>query len=175
MKRIASGSRPSVTVVLPMRNASSTVIQALESIRIQEYPVAEIIFVDNVSSDNSVQLVREYAKKHLKMSIKVLINRENLLVARSFNRGIKEAKTPYVALMHSDCAYSSPKELEKLISPMIDDPSIIATFGYNQTSLSIWNKFSFWEKTLFSKTAGKSEPGLVGKVDCFRRRDLLAI
>ena len=43
-----------VSIVMPMRNASTTVFSALESIEKQEYPVREVLLFDNASSDNSV-------------------------------------------------------------------------------------------------------------------------
>ena len=55
-------SKP-VSIVMPMRNASTTVGNALESIERQKYPIGEIIIIDNDSDDNSVQVVRNFAKK----------------------------------------------------------------------------------------------------------------
>lgn len=175
MKSTKDKDLPKVTVILPMRNSSSIVISALESIRIQKYPIEEIIFIDNTSTDQSVALVREYSKKHPNMNIHILENKKNLMVARSFNRGIRAARTAYVVLMHSDCRLATKNEIRILIDPMLKDPSVIATYGVIENPMYIWLEYTFWEKCLLVRDAGRVVPGLVGKIDCYYRRTLLKI
>jgi glycosyltransferase involved in cell wall biosynthesis len=166
---------PPVTVVLPMRNASSTVIKALESIRFQTYPISEVILVDNVSSDNSVEVVKKFAKRNPRMNIKVIENKKDLMVAGSYNIGIKAAKTSFVALVQSDCCYTSSTALATLVDPLLKDSEIVATYGFVENPLSVWKKYSFWEKCLLANDSGRIASGLVGKVDCYRRDVLLSI
>jgi len=52
-------SEEAVTIVLPMRNAETTVLLSLQSINKQTYPIREVIIIDNVSSDNSIEIVRK--------------------------------------------------------------------------------------------------------------------
>ncbi len=166
---------PQVSIILPMRNASSTLIKALDSIFIQDYPIQEIILVDNKSTDTSVDLVEEYAKKHKKFKITILKNKKDIKVAGSFNKGVTYSKTPYVIFMHSDCCFTSKKELGKLLQPIIDDKKVIATYGINENPLSAWMQYSFWEKCLLSRDVGKEMPGMVGKIDCIQKNTFLNV
>ncbi|MFA7054538.1 MAG: glycosyltransferase, partial [Kiritimatiellia bacterium] len=52
-----------VSIVMSMRNSSSTIIPCLEGLAAQEYPIAEIIVFDNVSKDDSVEKVEAFAKQ----------------------------------------------------------------------------------------------------------------
>lgn len=157
------------SIVIPMRNSSSTILQTLESIKKQRYPILEIIVVDNASTDNSVLLVKNFAGKHKRMNIKLLKNKTNLRVARSFSRGIRATKTAYVILMHSDCRLISPWEFGKLLKPFEEDKDVFATYGRVLQLLETWQKYAFWEKFLFAYQAGKSSTGLVGKIDCIKK------
>lgn len=166
---------PLVSIVIPMRNSSSTIVDTLDGIRMQKYPVAETIIVDNASKDDSVEKVKTYAKKYKSMKIKILVNKRDLWIAQSFTRGIAATKTPYVVLTHSDCKYVSPNELTKLMQPIIEDPSIIATYGSTETPVELWKDYSFWEKCLLARDAGRVIPGFVGKIECIQKKALLSV
>src|SRR5882757_6572054 len=118
-----------VSVAIPMRNASSTILETLKSIEKQEYPIKEIVIVDNASTDNSVKIVQEFSKKHASMHIQLLINEKDLMISRSLARGVKSTKTPYVILMHADCRLVSTKEFTLLVDPLKTDFSVVATYG----------------------------------------------
>ncbi len=49
-----------VSVVLPVKNSSSTIINVLGSIAAQTYPELELIIVDDISRDNTENLVKEW-------------------------------------------------------------------------------------------------------------------
>ena len=49
-----------VSVVIPMYNASDFIEKTISSVLNQTYPCLEIIVVDNCSTDNSVDLVKEF-------------------------------------------------------------------------------------------------------------------
>lgn len=52
-----------VSIVVPMRNASTTVLICLESLVTQDYPIREIVVVDNASTDDSVAIVKKICKE----------------------------------------------------------------------------------------------------------------
>jgi glycosyltransferase involved in cell wall biosynthesis len=51
---------PLVSTIVPTRNSSKTLAQCLDSIRNQYYKNLEIIIVDNHSTDNTLQIARQY-------------------------------------------------------------------------------------------------------------------
>lgn len=163
-----------ISVVIPMRNASSTILETLKSIQKQIYPIQDVIIVDNASTDNSVNLVKAFSKKNKKMHIQLLLNKKDLMIARSLSRGVQAAKTQYIILMHADCRLVSQNEFATLVRPL-SQPSVVATYGQTNQPLSIWEKYAFWEQFLFAHQAGKTMPGLVGKIDCIKKDAYLKV
>ncbi len=164
-----------VSILIPMRNASSTIIETLQGIEKQTYLYKEIIIVDNASTDNSAELVRNYSKSHKSMHIHLIVNEKNLFIARSLVIGVKNVKSDYIIFIQSDCRLIGKDEFQKLLKPFTQDTSVVATFGRVHQSLVIWNHYAFWEQFLFAYQAGKTSVGLVGKIDCIKKEAYMKI
>jgi len=165
---LKSNKKEPISIVMPMRNASTTVISALESIGKQRYPVQEVLIFDNASSDNSVEVVLKYIEKS-KTPISVIRRKENMGVGANFNEGVKKSKSSIAVLMHSDCSLSTEDELEKLIKPLKKDNSIVATYPTIFLLESVWKHYGFWEKYFFARQVGTSIAGFTTKFDAVRR------
>lgn len=157
-----------VSFVVPTRNASTTVIQALKSIEKQKYPIREIVIIDNASKDNSVSLVREFSKNS-KIPIKLIARKENKSLGASFNEGVENAKSSLIVLMHSDCFLPTNSELEKLTKPLLQEEYIVATYPTIALLDTVWEAYDFWEKSFFARDVGRISAGLATKFDCIRR------
>ncbi len=156
-----------VSIIMPMRNSSTTVNSALDSIEMQEYPVREVIVLDNASSDNSVEIVLNYAKKS-EIPIRIIKRKENMGVGANFNQGVKESKSSTIVLMHSDCSLPSKEELERLVRPLTDDFAV-ATYPTIFLLESVWKNYGFWEKYFFARQAGTNIAGFTTKFDAVKR------
>ena len=85
-----------------MYNASSTIVDALESVRMQNYRNnLEIIIINDGSGDNSLNIATKYSLDHPYLNINI-INKENGGVASARNVGIKAASGDFIALLDSD-------------------------------------------------------------------------
>jgi glycosyltransferase involved in cell wall biosynthesis len=173
MKKILE-KKQSVSVIVPMKNSETTILLTLKSISEQEYPVKEIIVIDNVSTDNSIICVEDYAKKS-KIPVKLLKRTENKGVGASYNLGAKTAKSDLLIFMHSDSTLASKNELTKLITPLIDDQKTVASYSTIINPESVWETYNFWQKCLFARAVDQENPGLNGKFDCLRRDVYLRI
>jgi teichuronic acid biosynthesis glycosyltransferase TuaG len=96
-----------ISVVIPNHNRSEYVAEAINSILNQTYKDIEIIVVDDCSTDSSMDILTWYGKK-----ITLLRNNKNMGIAYTRNRGLKEAKGEYIAVMDSD-DIASPDRLQK--------------------------------------------------------------
>lgn len=157
-----------ISIVMPMRNASTTVLHALGSIAKQKYRIREIIVVDNVSKDNSVEVVKSYSKKS-RIPIHLILRDSNKGVACSFNLGMQTAKSSLVIFMHSDCSLPTDREIEKLTKPVIEDKGVVASFPTIFLLESVWKNYGFWEKCFFAREVGTGTAGLTTKFDCIRK------
>lgn len=86
-----------VSVIIVNWNGRKFLSECLSSLYNQEYKNIEVIFVDNNSSDNSV----EYVKKNFPKT-KIIINKKNLGFAEANNIGYRYAKSDYVLFLNND-------------------------------------------------------------------------
>ena len=88
-----------VTVVVPVYNSRDTVVGAVRSALGQVPPPAEVLVVDDGSTDGSAAAVR--AAFAAESSVRVL-QQENAGPSRARNRGIAEASQPLLAFLDAD-------------------------------------------------------------------------
>ena len=94
-----------ISVVIPTLNRINTLQRALDSVINQTYKPAEIIVVDNGSSDGTLKFLREQYPK-------ITILTENKIgVSSARNKGIKNSINQWIALLDSDDAWH-PRKLE---------------------------------------------------------------
>ena len=94
-----------ISVVIPTLNRINTLQRALDSVINQTYKPAEIIVVDNGSSDGTLKFLREQYSK-------ITILTENKIgVSSARNKGIKKSINQWIALLDSDDAWH-PRKLE---------------------------------------------------------------
>ena len=79
-----------VSIVMPMYNCADYVKQSIESVQAQTYPYWELLVVDDVSTDASVAIVEDFAKKDER--IRLLHNPVNSGAAASRNYALREAQ-----------------------------------------------------------------------------------
>jgi glycosyltransferase involved in cell wall biosynthesis len=103
-------SKPLVSVLMIAYNAENFISEAIESILNQTFSDFEFIILDDHSTDNSYEVINEYAKKDNR--ILVLHNEKNLGIAESRTKCIKYAKGKYIAIADAD-DISFPTRFEK--------------------------------------------------------------
>lgn len=101
-----------ISVVIPMFNSTKTIISALNSIRRQTAfkQIVDIVVVNDGSTDNSLELVKEYAERNKELPI-VVVDKANGGVSSARNAGMKAAKGEWIALLDSDDEWL-PEKLE---------------------------------------------------------------
>lgn len=93
---------PSVSVVVPNYNYERYLRDRLDCIIHQEYPVKEIILLDDCSTDNSKAIIDEYAEKYPNL-IKPVINDVNSgNVFKQWSKGFSLATGDYVWIAEAD-------------------------------------------------------------------------
>lgn len=99
-----------LSVIMPVYNASKFLSQTLDSVLSQSYKDFEMIAVDDCSTDNSFDILCEYAQKDNR--VKVYKNESNRGVSYTRNFAVEKACGEYIALIDSDDMWASDK-LEK--------------------------------------------------------------
>lgn len=89
-----------ISVLYQSYNQSEYIKESLEAILNQNYQALEIIIIDDCSSDNSKDILRNYETKY--KNIKLIINQENKGTASSSNYGIENAKGDLIYFAAAD-------------------------------------------------------------------------
>lgn len=113
--------RPLVSVLIPARNSSPFIHEALDSILFQTYTHLEIIVVDDASTDETSAIVRSMSDPRLKL----YRNRSQLGIAATRNRCVDLAKGELLAWMDSDDV-SIACRIEKQVLFLQSNPQIAA-------------------------------------------------
>lgn len=99
---------PKVSVVIPTHNRESDLRRCLESLKSQSFQEFEVLICDDGSTDGTRQVADEYSRY---LDIKYDYSDNFGGPARPRNRGIRLARTPYVAFLDSD-DWWMPEKLE---------------------------------------------------------------
>jgi glycosyltransferase involved in cell wall biosynthesis len=99
---------PLLTVLMPVYNAEQYLPEAIDSILQQTLEDFELLIIDDASVDSSVQIIRNYTDKR----IRLIINETNLGISATLNKGIELCCTELIARMDAD-DLSYPTRLPK--------------------------------------------------------------
>ena len=88
-----------VSVIVPVYNAQYSVGKCIESIINQTYKNIELILVDDGSTDDSLVICNDYAKKDSRIKV---IHKSNGGVSSARNIGLNHAKGDYISFVDSD-------------------------------------------------------------------------
>lgn len=141
-KRKISGSisdAGGISVLIPFKNEEHHIPDLISSLKKQLHPLAEIIFIDDHSSDNSVSIINKASHPHYPIRLIHLDSQKNGKKA-AIEKGIKESKYDNILTTDADCTFpvnwiSSHVSQLSDKNPVVTGPVMIAE-GYG-----FWNKF----------------------------------
>ncbi len=110
-----------VTAVIPAYNAAAFLQEALDSVKAQTVPPAEVLVVDDGSQDDTVELATGAGAR-------VLSTGGRLGGAYARNLGVTNSTTPYVAFLDADDCWL-PRHCEVLLELLRGNPSAAVAFG----------------------------------------------
>ena len=90
-----------ISIIVPVYNVEKYLPRCIESIKNQTYKDYEVIFVNDGTTDASLQIIEEYAKRDSRVRILTQSN-QGLSMAR--NNGLLIAKGEYIFFLDSDDA-----------------------------------------------------------------------
>lgn len=139
-----------VSILVPAHNEGVTIQATIRSLLALDYKLYEIIVVDDGSSDNTVQILRDafrlqpidrpiqrrvvcrpaqavYESRAWKVPI-TLITKENGGKADALNMGINVAAYPYFVCIDADSVLQCDS-LEKIVRPLLENAQVVAVGG----------------------------------------------
>lgn len=105
------GKTPLVSIVMGTYNGGKYLREQLESIYAQTYKNIDVIVCDDCSSDDTVEILKEFSRDH---GLTYSINAVNLGLVRNFEKALSLAKGDYIALADQDDIWY-PGKIELLL------------------------------------------------------------
>ena len=118
---------PKVSVIIPVYNVEQYLSKCLESIINQTLQDIEIICINDGSTDNSLQILEEYAQKDSRI---IVINQQNQGVGEARNKGLEIARGDYIWFVDSD-DYVERNGLDYVYEKSKENNADIVCFGVN--------------------------------------------
>jgi len=104
-------NNPLVSVIIPTFNSASFIARTLQSVENQTYQNYQIVIVNDGSTDNTAEVIEQYATNNPKINIYHQTN-QGVSVARNY--GLEVATGKYVCFLDNDDTYE-PTFLAKLV------------------------------------------------------------
>lgn len=120
-----------ISVVIPLYNKEKSIKATLESVLKQTYTDWECIVINDGSSDNSLEVVKNFIDEFKIDDFRFqILSQQNSGVSAARNRGIMEAKGEYISFLDADDLWT-PDYLETLVSLIRDYPDAgLYSIGY---------------------------------------------
>ncbi|MGZ2371881.1 glycosyltransferase family 2 protein [Ancylomarina sp. YFZ004] len=123
-----------ISIVIPVYNVEKYLRRCIESVLAQTYYNTEVILVNDGSTDNCLEICRDYVKKDSRI---LLIDQKNKGLSGARNSGLKIAKGEYICFIDSDDSIDSSM-VEDFFNVLINNhPDVITSniFQYKTGNL----------------------------------------
>lgn len=122
IKKANIKDKPLVSIITPSYNQGKFIKNTIDSVLSQDYPRIEYIVVDGGSTDDTIDILKEYGDKiHW-------ISEKDKGQADAINKGFKMAKGEYVAWLNSDDIYE-PECIKKAVEALVNNPNVAFVYG----------------------------------------------
>ena len=140
--------RPEISVIIPVYNVEKFVGKCLSSLVQQTFRDFEVIAVNDVSTDDSLMILRHFAEKYGFIRV---IDQKNAGMSKARNAGMAAARGRYFSFVDSD-DYVAPTFLEELYRACIVYDADIACcyYYYHYIESNILFEYPFRCKGVFS-------------------------
>ena len=116
---------PPVSIVMRSKNDAPLIGATLEAVHTQDYPgPVEMIHIDSGSTDATVDTIRLFHPQKL-----VQIAPHEYVPGTVLNRGMREANSPWVIFLNSDCTPVNDRWLSETMAMAVASPKAGAIFG----------------------------------------------
>ncbi len=124
---------PKITIITPSYNQAKFLDNTIQSVINQDYSNLEYLIFDGGSTDNSIEIIKRYARKHPKV-IRWKSERDKGQVD-ALNKGLKVATGKIIGYLNSDDFYL-PGTLQKIAIEFENHPKNLWVTGFYKVLLN---------------------------------------
>lgn len=116
-----------ISLITTTFNSGMTLRDTISSVLVQTFPTIEYIIIDGVSTDGTIEIIKEYECK-FNGNMKWISEADRGLYD-AMNKGIRMASGDVIGILNSDDYFTSHEILEKIASEFEKDSTIEAIYG----------------------------------------------
>jgi glycosyltransferase involved in cell wall biosynthesis len=132
-----------VSIIIPTNNSGETLEECLRSVQDQNYPLYEIVIVDNFSNDGTLETAKEFGAK---------IIQEKCNPAQARNIGVDNSTGKYVLFLDSDQVLS-PTVVEECVERCENEKVGMVIISEVFLGKGFWNSCSATWKNCYEEVA----------------------
>ena len=117
-----------ISIIIPVYNSEKYVVETLKSLDNQTFPYHELIIINDGSTDNSEQVIKNYIKN--KKNVKY-IAQENKKQGYTRNLGVKKATGNYIMFLDAD-DFIEPRTLELCVEKVKEEDPDFVNFEWKK-------------------------------------------
>lgn len=106
-----------ITIIIPAYNSEKTIAKSIKSALAQNYPLKEILVMDDASTDDTVNIAKRFP-------VKVVQNDKNLGIGLNLAKGMSEARTRYVVYLCGDDLFADTRVVGDIVRIFDQNPKI---------------------------------------------------
>lgn len=116
-----------ISIITVTYNSEKTIGYTIKSVLSQDYQDVEYLIIDGKSSDNTINIIKQYALKY-PQKIKWISEKDNGIYD-AMNKGITMATGDIIGILNSDDFFTSNNIISKIANTFQANPSIEAVYG----------------------------------------------
>ena len=113
-----------ISVITTSFNSGGHILRNIESVNRQTHPDVEHLFIDNTSTDGTLEIIARSAKRS-----PVVVSEKDRGISDAFNKGIRRASGKIIAILNSDDEFFSPDALARVDAAFEKDPDLEFVHG----------------------------------------------
>lgn len=114
-----------VSICIPNYNNARFIKECIESCLSQNYDDLEIIIIDDCSTDNSLEIIKQFHDPR----IKFFKNPKNIGRIKNINQCFKKASGDFVTILPSDCYLNFDTSIKERIEMFIKNQDLVMVFS----------------------------------------------
>lgn len=173
-----SDQKPFVSIIIPAKNEEHNISNILHDLSRQTYPLSsyEVIIVDDESSDNTSNVIKDFLKKLPNLQLLSTAEWESSLryKKRPLYQGIRHSKGEILLLTDADCRVA-PQWVSTMVSSFTDNVGMVIGYSGTAPAINITQKLEALDfLMLMSAARGSASLGIpyacTGQNLAYRRR-----
>lgn len=141
-KTIKSADCEPVSVVVCARDAYDYLVHLVPKLISQDYPVFEIIIVNDCSEDETAEYLKSIVREHKNVSVVSLTQHLNFFHGKKFplSMGIKSAKYDLLLLTDADCVPTDNQWIKSMVGSYGTSTELVLGYGPYMQRKTLLNK-----------------------------------